>query len=206
MVRLTCSPALSSRVSGACVVGALKGTDAMEWMLLPLKRYAQFTGRSQRKEYWMWILFVLFGSIVFGILDSILGAGGKSPLEPAPPPNGLMYVVGIMGGVLSTLFVLATFIPGIAVSVRRLHDLDRTGWWMLVTSAPYLMGLILVVRGVTTGGVGGLAMVGGILMLLGGIAGIVMLVWFCSRGTIGSNRFGPDPIDTSEEDLVRTFE
>jgi len=178
----------------------------MEWMLLPLKRYAQFNGRSQRKEYWMWILFVLFGSIVFGILDSILGAGGKSPLEPAPPPNGLMYVVDIMGGVLSTLFVLATFIPGIAVSVRRLHDLDRTGWWMLVTSAPYLMGLILVVRGVTTGGVGGLAMVGGILMLLGGIAGIVMLVWFCSRGTIGSNRFGPDPIDTSEEDLVRTFE
>ena len=178
----------------------------MEWMLLPLKRYAQFNGRSQRKEYWMWILFVLLGSIVFGILDSILGAGGKSPLEPAPPPNGLMYVVDIMGGVLSTLFVLATFIPGIAVSVRRLHDVDRTGWWMLVTSAPYLIGLILVASVATTGEVGGPVILGGILMLLGGIAAIVMLVWFCRRGTIGSNRFGPDPIDTSEEDLVRTFE
>lgn len=178
----------------------------MEWMLLPLKRYAQFNGRSQRKEYWMWILFVILGSIVCSILDSMLGTGGKSPLEPAPPPNGVMYVVGIMGGVLSTLFVLATFLPGIAVSVRRLHDLDRTGWWMLVTSAPYLIGLILVASVATTGEVGGPVILGGILMLLGGIAAIVMLVWFCSRGTIGSNRFGPDPLDTSEEDLVRTFE
>ena len=154
----------------------------------------------------MWILFVILASIVFGILDSVLGLGGRTALEPGATPNGLMYVVGVMGGVLSTLFVLATFIPGIAVSVRRLHDVNRSGWWLLLTSVTYLIGVVLLANVVTTGAVSGLAILGGILFLMGGIAGIVMLVWFCSRGTIGSNRFGPDPIDTSEEDLVRTFE
>lgn len=178
----------------------------MEWMILPLKRYAQFSGRSRRKEYWMWILFVILASILFGILDSALGLGGETALEPGATPNGLMYGVGLMGGVLSTLFTLATLIPGLAVSVRRLHDVNRSGWWLLLSFLPYLIGLALLASVVSAGSIGGLAIVGGILVLVGGIASIVLLVWFCTMGTVGTNRFGPDPMDTSEEDLVRTFE
>jgi uncharacterized membrane protein YhaH (DUF805 family) len=180
--------------------------DAMEWMILPLKRYAQFSGRSRRKEYWMWILFVILASIVLGMLDSVLGLGGDTTLEPGATPNGLMYGVGLMGGVLSTLFALATFVPGLAVSVRRLHDVDRSGWWLILSFLPYLIGLALFASVVATGSLGTLAIIGGILVLVGAIAGIVLLVWFCTSGTVGANRFGPDPMDTSEEDLVRTFE
>jgi uncharacterized membrane protein YhaH (DUF805 family) len=178
----------------------------MEWMILPLKRYAQFNGRSRRKEYWMWTLFVILASIVTGILDSVLGLGGETALEPGATPNGFMYAIGLMGGLLSTLFVLATLIPAFAVSVRRLHDVDRTGWWLIVSFLPYLAGLALVVRAGSTGSVDGVAIVGAILLLVGAIASIVMLVWFCTSGTVGANRFGPDPMDTSEEDLIRTFE
>ena len=178
----------------------------MEWMILPLKRYAQFSGRSRRKEYWMWILFVVLASIVFGILDSVLGLGGRDTQESGAPPNGFMGVVGVMGGVLSTLFALATLIPGLAVSVRRLHDVDRSGWWLIWSLVPYLIGAVLLTSVDATGGIGGLAILGVILFLAGAIAGIVLLVWVCTSGTVGTNRYGPDPMDTSEEDLVRTFE
>lgn len=154
----------------------------------------------------MWVLFVVVASFVFGFLDSMLGLNGKTGLEPGATPSGVMYVVSMMGGVLSSLFALATFIPGIAVSIRRLHDVDRSGWWLLLTTAPYLVGLALAANGIATGTVNGLVILGGILILVGAIAGIVMLVWVCSKGTIGTNRFGPDPLDSSEEDLVRTFE
>lgn len=178
----------------------------MEWMFLPLKRYAQFSGRSQRKEYWMWVLFVVLASIVVGILDSILGLDGETALEPGATPNGLMYGMGLMGGVLSTLFALATVIPGIAVSVRRLHDVDRSGWWLMLSFVPYVLGLVLLASGVATGEISGPVIFAGILLLIGGLASIVLLVWACTKGTVGPNRFGPDPMDASEVDLVRTFE
>lgn len=177
----------------------------MEWMLLPLKRYAQFNGRSRRKEYWMWILFVVVASIILSILDSVLGLGGRTNVGPGAVPGGYNYGAAVTGGVLANLFILATFIPGLAVSVRRLHDIDRSGWWILLPLLPYVLGFAIMF-GSMAGGMPALAIVGGLAFLVGLICGIVLLVWYCSAGTNGPNRFGPDPKGVSTEQLAETFE
>jgi len=106
-------------------------------------KYATFSGRARRSEYWFW---VLFGTLIglAGLLIDRAGAGG-------------------MGQVIADLIGLLLLLPTFAVSVRRLHDVDRTGWWLLINFIP-LFGMI------------------------------VLLVWNCTRGTIGPNRFGPDPL------------
>jgi uncharacterized membrane protein YhaH (DUF805 family) len=79
------------------------------------KKYAVFNGRSLRSEYWFWVLFTLIVSIVLSILDSIIFGSKASS-------NGPLEVV----------FSLGTLIPSIAVSVRRLHDVNKSGWWILI--------------------------------------------------------------------------
>ncbi|MBB3356663.1 MULTISPECIES: DUF805 domain-containing protein [unclassified Novosphingobium] len=111
----------------------------MNWMLLPYRRYFQFAGRSRRKEYWM---FTLFGLLVNLALTIVFGrttyttmgwyTGGSTQL------NGV-------GDALSGLFALFNFIPSLAVSVRRLHDIDRSGWWFLLIFLPILGWFALLV-------------------------------------------------------------
>jgi uncharacterized membrane protein YhaH (DUF805 family) len=101
--------------------------------------YVQFGGRACRSEYWYWTLFSILASIVANVVDATLGTG-------------------IIGGITG----LALLLPGLAVSARRLHDIDRTFWWVLIT---------FTVIGV-----------------------LVLLYWDCLRGTVGPNRFGPDPL------------
>ena len=102
----------------------------MEWATLPLKKYAEFEGRSRRKEYWSFFLLCLAGLVVLSVVDSILGMGG---------------MIGGLYGPLTTLFMLALLVPSIAVGIRRLHDTDRSGWWMLLAFVPFVGGLILLV-------------------------------------------------------------
>ena len=104
-------------------------------------RYVDFTGRSSRSEVWWWILFSLIVNVIAAILD---GAGG----------SGLFTIITFFGMV----------IPSLAVQVRRMHDLDKSGWWLLITLIPL-------------------------------IGAIIALVWFCSKGTEGDNRFGSDPLN-----------
>jgi uncharacterized membrane protein YhaH (DUF805 family) len=84
----------------------------MSWFVEALKKYAVFSGRSRRKEYWYYVLFVTIISIVLTMIDGLLGT----------------YNGSTGAGLLSTIFGLAVLIPSIAVSVRRLHDIDRTSW------------------------------------------------------------------------------
>ena len=101
--------------------------------------YVTFSGRAIRSEYWYWVLFIALAEAVTSIIDN-----------------------GILGHqITASLFGLAAFLPGLAVSIRRLHDLDRTGWWIFIAFIP-LIGAIL------------------------------LIVWYCSRGTVGPNRYGPD--------------
>lgn len=117
----------------------------MEWMILPLKRYADFQGRSRRMEYWMFtlgftililllmILFVFFGSAGGGFQDQ-----ARSPDDPLGGlPTAFLVFIG--------LFYLAIFIPSLAVQVRRFHDQDKSGWLILLGFIPYIGGLILLV-------------------------------------------------------------
>jgi uncharacterized membrane protein YhaH (DUF805 family) len=177
----------------------------MEWMILPLKRYVDFQGRSRRKEFWLWVVFLVVVSIVLSILDSVLGLGGRSSLGRTPglAPGNFGYGAYASGGVLTGIFSLAVLIPHLAVQVRRLHDTNRSGWWLLSPIVPYALGFTLIIAG-AAGANPALAFGGGILALAGSICAIVVLVFFCLSGTAGPNRFGPDPV-RGEADLADTF-
>jgi uncharacterized membrane protein YhaH (DUF805 family) len=102
----------------------------MEWMLMPLKRYADFSGRSRRKEYWMFLLGVFIAAILLSIVEGILGLSG---------------MVGGVYGPLTTILLLGVIVPSIAVQVRRFHDQDKSGWFVLLALIPFLGGLAVLV-------------------------------------------------------------
>ena len=98
----------------------------MNWYLEVLKKYAVFGGRARRKEYWYFFLFHALIGIVLAIVDGVTGT--------LVPGAG----IGLLGG----LYSLAVFIPGCAVTVRRLHDTGKSGWWLLIFLVP-LVGVIV---------------------------------------------------------------
>jgi uncharacterized membrane protein YhaH (DUF805 family) len=102
----------------------------MNWYLEVLKKYAVFDGRARRKEYWMFTLFNVLISMTLGLIELKIGLTG-------------LWKSG--GGPLSGLYTLAVLIPGIAVSVRRLHDTGRSGWWLLIALVPCIGGIVLLV-------------------------------------------------------------
>lgn len=112
----------------------MEGERFMEWAILPLRKYADFTGRARRKEYWLFTLFLVVASFLAGILDAALF-------------GYLWYDAGPAG----LIFMLGTLVPSLAVSVRRLHDVDRTGWWLLLALVPILGWIVLLVFAVQEG-------------------------------------------------------
>lgn len=109
-----------------------------------MRNYALFEGRSARREFWFYILSVFLISAVAGVLDALVGLG-----------------------LFTAIVTLVHFVPSCAVAVRRLHDTDKSGWWLL-------------------------------LMLLPVIGHIILLVFYCTGGTKGPNRFGYDPLGNVE--------
>lgn len=95
----------------------------MNWYLDVLKKYAVFNGRARRKEYWMFFLFNIIIAVVLGIIEGIVGGPG----------------------VLGALYGLAVLLPSIGVSIRRLHDTDRSGWWLLIGLVPLIGAIVLLV-------------------------------------------------------------
>jgi uncharacterized membrane protein YhaH (DUF805 family) len=95
---------------------------------MPYRRYADFSGRSQRKEYWMFQLLLL---IVYAVLSIIMSMGAPTvdPVTGELSGGGALATIGM--GLLG-VFWLGTIVPAIAVAVRRMHDQDRSGWWILV--------------------------------------------------------------------------
>jgi uncharacterized membrane protein YhaH (DUF805 family) len=101
----------------------------LSWYLQALKKYAVFGGRSRRMEYWYFVLFNIIVSIVLGVIDGLLGTSGS-------------YAGA---GLLSGIYGLAVLIPSLAVTVRRLHDIDRSGWWILIALVPLIGVIVLLV-------------------------------------------------------------
>lgn len=114
----------------------------MDWMLMPYRRYAEFSGRSRRMEYWM---FVLFEIIVIAILEALLFVGmpaiDQATGQALQTPGVLFYVVLA----LLCIFAVATIVPGLAVQVRRLHDTDRSGWWWWIQLVPLIGAIVMLV-------------------------------------------------------------
>jgi uncharacterized membrane protein YhaH (DUF805 family) len=97
--------------------------DIMQWYLMVLKNYSNFRGRARRKEYWMFMLFNIIFYIAAIILDVAIGT----------------YLLFYF------LYALAVLIPGLAVSVRRLHDIGKSGWMLLISLIPLIGGIWLLV-------------------------------------------------------------
>lgn len=95
----------------------------MQWYISVLKQYAVFEGRASRTEYWMFSLFNFLIAIALGVVESIIATGGT-----------------IYG-----LYALLIFIPSIAVTIRRLHDTGRSGWWLLIAFLPLVGSIVLLV-------------------------------------------------------------
>ncbi|HMC91839.1 MAG TPA: DUF805 domain-containing protein [Allosphingosinicella sp.] len=164
----------------------------MEYMFLPLKRYAEFSGRSRRMEYWMWVVFQMLVMMAFWVLMLVtLGSAAMSTARGSP--TGLMAAGGaalVIWGVMMLVW-LAFIIPGLAVAVRRLHDTNRSGWWILAPIAGYVIMFIGI--SMAAGG----SSIGGLLTAVGGIAALILaimlLVFMFLEGTKGPNKYGPDP-------------
>jgi uncharacterized membrane protein YhaH (DUF805 family) len=101
----------------------------MKYFLLALKNYAVFSGRSNRSEFWYFTLFYFIFVVLAVFLDNMLGfAFNNSPYGP-------IYMI----------FVLVTLLPNLAVTVRRLHDTDKSGWWILIGAIPFVGPIWLLV-------------------------------------------------------------
>lgn len=103
-----------------------------------LKKYVTFSGRATRPEYWWFVLFGLLGQIVFGVIDNMLFHTGRAVHGPG------FFSYSQDGGPLGGLFSLAIFLPMLSVAVRRLHDLDKSGWWLLISFVPLVGFLVLL--------------------------------------------------------------
>jgi uncharacterized membrane protein YhaH (DUF805 family) len=160
----------------------------IDWAKRPIEKYADFSGRAPRAEYWWFFLAVIIAYIVISIIESILGLN--------------RMIIGVYGP-LSALLLVGTLVPSLAVGVRRLHDTNRTGWWLVGPLVPYLLGFALggaaMMGGAASGNPAALGAgmgLAGIFILIGAVCALVLLVFYCLPGTPGDNRYGPNPYGT----------
>ena len=168
-------------------------------MLLALKRYAQFSGRSSPGEFW---LFFLLQFIIYAVLFviTLVAIGGFAGLSSASS-DGSGAATGVMGmiatlGVFFAIYVLVGlifFLPNLAVSNRRLHDTGKSGWWQLIYWVPFLVGIAVSVVNLGSQS-SGLAAVGMAMSLVQLLALLVLIVFYVLPGTPGPNQYGPSPL------------
>jgi uncharacterized membrane protein YhaH (DUF805 family) len=155
----------------------------VQWALRPLRKYAQFSGRAPRREFW-WFLLVFVGS-------QIIAIALESALDLPRSRSGF--------GLLRLVVALAMLLPFLSVSVRRFHDLGRTGLWVAG-----MWFANMVANGIVMGSrsVGARSTMMGFAAAQLVILGVFVIV--CARaGTNGPNEYGPDPYD--REDLEEVF-
>lgn len=155
-------------------------------------KYAVFSGRAQRSEYWWWFLFVILlyiaVQIASGVADEVTGSK-------------------LTGGAIMGLVYLLLLLPQLAVEVRRLHDRNHSGWWVAVTVFISLVVLILIIPvgvRVLQNRESGLppndGLPSGLFFVIAGLGAInaiielIIFIWLLLPGTKGGNRYGPDPL------------
>jgi uncharacterized membrane protein YhaH (DUF805 family) len=151
------------------------------------ENYANFSGRARRSEYWYYTLMTIIISIVLMVLDEVLG---------------LKFGATKNSGILNTIYSLAVLIPGLAVSVRRLHDIGKSGKLLLLFYVVIIaLAVVMVVSGLSmfmTGtGTPGIGFFIPFLLILA--MSIWMLVLYCTEGNQGANKYGADPKSSGEE-------
>jgi len=111
----------------------------IDWTLEVFSKYATFYGRARRKEYWYWYLFNLLIGLFFGVIFLMIGLSSGTETE-----NGISGL-GLVIYLLMVIYSLGTIIPNLAVTVRRLHDTNRSGWSYFISLIPFIGGIILLV-------------------------------------------------------------
>ncbi|HHQ4540536.1 DUF805 domain-containing protein [Aeromonas veronii] len=95
----------------------------MNWYISVLKQYAVFSGRARRTEYWMFVLCNVIVMLLLGMVDKLIGGDNE---------------------LISSIYSLAVLLPSLAVAARRLHDTDRSAWWLLLGLIPVIGTLVLI--------------------------------------------------------------
>ncbi|HEX8527822.1 DUF805 domain-containing protein [Allosphingosinicella sp.] len=119
----------------------------MGYMIMPLKRCFDFSGRSRRREFWMFVLFLLVVAMALMIVDSQLGLGGSATSSYRSDSNGLEASFALTGGVLTWVFLALMAVPLVAAAVRRAHDQDKSGWLVLIPIYNLILMFIEGTRG-----------------------------------------------------------
>lgn len=158
------------------------------------QKYFDFKGRAQRTEYWWFYLFLTLVGIGLFFVDALL-----YPIFFPGNAEGLTYAQGVVAGlasdttILSNVFSLATLIPTLSAGARRLHDIDKSGWWQILPLAP----IVLLAVGFIMTLAPGMTVLGAIVAILGGIGILVtvvlVIVWLATDSDKADNRFGYSP-------------
>ena len=151
--------------------------DFGEAVKVCFSKFVTFSGRASRSEFWYFVLFSFIAGFVLGFIDEIVRMSSGTSLF------------------LSDILSLVLFLPSLAVSVRRMHDIDRTGWWV---GAPYLFIIAVTIYASLVASTTASIDVFGeafVMLMLAAVVGmlaylILMLVFYCTRGTLGPNRYG----------------
>jgi uncharacterized membrane protein YhaH (DUF805 family) len=108
----------------------------IDWVLEVFSKYATFDGRARRKEYWYWYLFNFIVSIFISVVSLVING--------TETDNGIGWF-GLFINIVVIIYSLGVFIPNLAVTVRRLHDTNRSGWWYFISMVPFIGGIILFI-------------------------------------------------------------
>ena len=155
-----------------------------------LRKYADFSGRATRAEYWWWVLATFIVGMALGSIDAFIYSIIDQEWASTP---------------FATIFHLAILLPNLAVTARRLHDIGKSGWWVLVwfilaviSWIPVVVGLILFLGEALTGQFDAESflplIIGGAITLLMELALLLwVILWMARQGESGPNSYGPDP-------------
>jgi uncharacterized membrane protein YhaH (DUF805 family) len=158
--------------------------EIVKWCTYALKKYVVFRGRARRKEYWYFTLCVTGIYAIIGILAAIIipqidAFGVRSDINHGSIDNGL-----ILFGCIFILFAIMITLPTIAITVRRLHDTNHNGWWVLLPT------IVSALVAKTTNP---------LVLVLSFVPSLWLLFLMCQEGQKGENKYGPDPKESSKE-------
>jgi uncharacterized membrane protein YhaH (DUF805 family) len=134
------------------------------------EHYTDFQGRVRRQEFWYYVIAYVVAYVVLAVVQSVFRSH-----------------------VLTGLYTLGLLLPTLGISVRRLHDTDKTGWWVVLAAVPLVLLGLLTSFAMMTGAYGMMFLTATLLPILSLAAAALLIYWYAQPGTSGPNQYGPDP-------------
>ena len=178
------------------------------------KNYANFSGRASRKEFWTFVLFNFIIGFIVGLLQFLIELVGLPFMLAFDMIFNPAIFITVPINIINFIWGLLIWIPSISISIRRLHDINRTGWWYLLPLPFNIVFIISLIIGIAFFigaeqsysssdadmffAFGGVTIIVAIIFIIFSvITNIVLLIFYILKGTEGNNRFGADPLQTS---------